>query len=537
MAKKILVLAVITLVTFSCALGLTNKSFLSGPIVWVSPALERIGQNDPPRSTTSIELYAARGEYESFQIGIRAPKGGLNNVNVLVSELSGVNNQVIPKSNFTLYREHYVYVNNPSPDMRFSTNKSLGRGWYADGLIPFLHPETQKEPTEAKLDAVPFQLDDGKNQPIWVDVFVPRDARPGEYNGTFTVTSDQGLTTGKIVLKVWNFELPLQPSLNSAFSLYENKSKSAMAEVLKHKLMPVANFDPADERELIDKWGLRSLRIPFWSGANYKTCAMTSSPSVDTIRSAAAKHQSDLFLYVRYADEIDNCQNLDDLVKKTKEWAKNIHQVGVSTAMAITPNPALYDDGSGTGRSAVDIWIVLPKMYDADPKRISEVLQKGDKVWFYNALVQDGYSPKWQIDFEPINYRIVQGFINHSLGLTGILYWQVDLWTNDPWKNVESYSEGKRHYPGEGMLFYPGEQVGIRGIVPSMRVKWLREGVEDYEYIEILKGLGRLNWAIEVSRKVALDWKHWTRDPSVLESTRRKLGDEIEKLFLQRGKS
>ena len=27
-----------------------------------------------------------------------------------------------------------------------------------------------------------------------------------------------------------------------------------------------------------------------------------------------------------------------------------------------------------------------------------------------------------------------------------------DLWTDDPYKNVEGYSEGKRHYPGEEML-------------------------------------------------------------------------------------
>ncbi|MGB5710342.1 MAG: DUF4091 domain-containing protein, partial [Waterburya sp.] len=179
---------------------------------------------------------------------------------------------------------------------------------------------------------------------------------------------------------------------------------------------------------------------------------------------------------------------------------------------------------------AVDIWIVLPEMYDAAPQRISEVLQKGNKVWFYNALVQDGYSPKWQIDFNPINYRIPHGFINQSLGLTGVLYWRVDLWTKDPWNNVQTYSIKDKYYPGEGMLVYPGKQVGIKGVVPSMRLKWIREGVEDYEYIEILKRLGRKSWALEVSRSVGRDWKNWTRNPNALESVRRRLGEEIARL-------
>ncbi len=505
---------------------LANNSSPKIPIVWVTSGLERIEKTERQKSTTNIQLYAARGEYEPFQIGVRAPNSGLTNVNISLSDLSSQNNQVIPKKNFTLYREHYVYITHSSPKEKGSTNPPLSSGWYADGLIPFVDPQTRQDLIGAELDAVPFNLNAGDNQPIWADVFIPRNTQAGEYQGTFTVTSNQGVTIGKILLKVWDFELPLKPSLNSAFAFWEEKSKGAMVELLRHKLMP-SRVNPADQRELIDNWGLRSLRLPFWSEADVNNCSMDSPPSLDEIREAASIHQSDLFLYARYADEIDKCSNL---ISPVKQWASNFHKAGISTVIAMTPTPALYDDGSGTGRSAVDIWVVLPKMYDAAPKRISEVLQKGDKVWFYNALVQDGYSPKWQIDFDPINYRIPHGFINQSLGLTGVLYWQVDLWTKDPWKDVQTHSDKDDYYPGEGMLVYPGKQVGIKGVVPSMRLKWVREGVEDYEYIEILKRLGRKNWALTVSQSVGLDWKNWTRDPNILESARRRLGEEIERL-------
>ena len=195
--------------------------------------------------------------------------------------------------------------------------------------------------------------------------------------------------------------------------------------------------------------------------------------------------------------------------------------------------PELYNNNFLAGSPAVDIWVVSPKMYDDAHKRVSEVLSKGGKVWFYTAWVQESYSPKWQIDFAPINFRIPHGFINQSLGITGVLYWRVDFWTNDPWNNVQTSSQGGNYYPGDGMLVYPAQQVGIKGVVPSMRLKWLRDGVEDYEYIEILKRLGRGNWALEVSRSVGSDWKNWTKDPKALESARRKLGDEIEKIVSQ----
>ena len=146
-------------------------------------------------------------------------------------------------------------------------------------------------------------------------------------------------------------------------------------------------------------------------------------------------------------------------------------------------------------------------------------MKKGDSVWSYNTLVQDAYSPKWLIDFDPVNFRIQPGFISQSLNLTGLLYWRVDKWPSDPWNNVNNagtYSSA--NYPGEGMLVYPGQQVGVKGVVASMRLKWLRDGVEDYDYVQILKDLGKADLAMQITRSVGPDWTNWTRDSNAIES-------------------
>ena len=41
--------------------------------VWVTDAMSRIFPSDRAENVRNIQLYAAKGEYESFQIGIKLP--------------------------------------------------------------------------------------------------------------------------------------------------------------------------------------------------------------------------------------------------------------------------------------------------------------------------------------------------------------------------------------------------------------------------------------------------------------------------------
>ena len=78
---------------------------------------------------------------------------------------------------------------------------------------------------------------------------------------------------------------------------------------------------------------------------------------------------------------------------------------------------------------------------------------------------------------------------------------------------------------------YPGQPAGIQGVVASMRLKWLRDGVEDYEYIQILKTLGKADLAMQIARSIGPDWTHWSRDPGAIDSARQQLGEAINQIM------
>ena len=73
-----------------------------------------------------------------------------------------------------------------------------------------------------------------------------------------------------------------------------------------------------------------------------------------------------------------------------------------------------------------------------------------------------------------------------SLGCDGVLPWQT-VGRSDSWKKADILS-----------LFYPGEFVGQKQPVPSIRLKAYRRGQQDVEYLTLLtKVTGQPRWAVE----------------------------------------
>jgi hypothetical protein len=496
-----------------------------GPIVWPVDGMTRVFKNDPARANSSITLDTARNEYEPFQIIVKAPAANdLTDVDVTISDLTGPDGAVISSDNIDLYREHYLYVTQGSKSSNATTNSPLGPGWYPDALIPFTDPVTHQDLT-GQLDAVPFNLAAGENQPIWVDIYTPADTPAGLYNGTATITSSQGARTVDVSLNVWNFSLPKERSLHgSTKTIASLRSRSTAEELLKHRFNPKF-VDRADERFLIDNYGLDMVHVFNSGGASYGNCQTDPAPLVEDVLSATANHEPELYLYTSYANEVWDCTSL---YPEFLAWATNLRLGGSHPAIVTFPADELM--GTDLDHTAADIWVVLPKHYDQSITNINLLIgHPSTEVWSYNPLVQDGYSPKFTIDFLPINARIMPGFINQSLGLTGTKFWRVDYWTNDPWNNAEAY---RVDAPGEGHMVYPGDNVGLANqIVSGVRMKWFREGSEDYEYIQILKDLGQEQFALDTTRTVTLDFHTWTQDKDALYAARKLLGDQIHSTY------
>src|SRR3979411_129891 len=153
--------------------------------VWVVSGLARVGNTDAAGTTSSINLSSARGETVDTQVIVRAPAGGLSNVNLSASALTGPGNATIPASNVTLYREYYLSVTGTA-NYGGGSNPPLGSGTYPEPLIPFNDPETGLPlcGSGATLKACNASVAAGQNQPYWIDIYVTKGvttSTPGMY--------------------------------------------------------------------------------------------------------------------------------------------------------------------------------------------------------------------------------------------------------------------------------------------------------------------------------------------------------------------
>jgi len=153
---------------------------------------------------------------------------------------------------------------------------------------------------------------------------------------------------------------------------------------------------------------------------------------------------------------------------------------------------------------------------------VKKRLSAGEEVWSYTALCQGRPdTPFWELDFPLLNYRIPM-WINWRFGVTGLFYWSTMNWapTRDVWTNPVTYGD---QYNMEGSLLYPGADAGVQGFITSIRLKQVREGLEDYEYLTILQQHRGRVAADDVVKKIARSWQDWDTDARHLVAARAEI--------------
>jgi hypothetical protein len=90
---------------------------------------------------------------------------------------------------------------------------------------------------------------------------------------------------------------------------------------------------------------------------------------------------------------------------------------------------------------------------------------------------------------------------------------------------------------GEGSFLYPGDhakrftgQPNVDGPVSSIRFELLREGIEDYDYLSMLKSKGDEKFADSVTRQLVIDVSTFSRSVEELYLARQAMARRLEAL-------
>jgi hypothetical protein len=513
-------------------ISMTGTGVQSNFSTWVAPSLTRVGKTDAPGTLSSIALSGARGETVDTQVVVQGPAGGLSNVNVSATALTGPNGATIPASNVTLYREYYLSVTGTA-SYGGGTNPPLGSGTYAEPLIPFNDPETGAAlcGSSASLKACNASISAGQNQPYWIDISIPHgvaNSPAGTYTGSVTISSSQGTSTIPVSLTVWNFELPMKPSELSLWTLWPpasgNTTTTLARALMRNKVMgwydPAGNASSDETNMGLNRSGLDNYYyIGIQCNGGY-----SSIPSTSQIDSAGANFPAGLGLDFYMADELNGCTGDYSPIKTL---AANAHAANRSVKTMMTINatdPNLY--------GSVDHWVLL----DSLQKWPTLPFTAGGDLWSYTSCNAGyGNTPEWMVDYPPINERIQAGFLNFTQGATGLLYYRADGWTAGnaigSWNNVDTTAcGGGLGRPGDGIFLYPPAPIASTESAPGIRLKAIRDGIQDYEYAQMLKNLGQLGVVDNALLPIATSWSNWSHDPNALQNARTQLGQLLHQL-------
>ncbi len=547
--------------------------------VWVETRTVRVRREDPPGAGLSVRLSAARNEWESFQILLRSDEG-VKGIRVELDELRGPSGGAIPPDEARLYRQHQLHLSRGT-----YRNKQFQPGWYPDPLIPFRDPAAGRPLDQGRIRAVPFDLPPGQTHGFWVDLRVPPDAPAGEYRGVCRIIAENRRPVEvPVTLVVWDFTLPRVSSLRTAFgspagrmrAYYRQRAQerkepepkdweaveAQCAEMLSRHRMnatpPSAMIGPAARphggfsipsdrvralREFVDRHHVNAIQIPHPSQA-----VKDPEREADRLhawlrsfdRAAAELERPQVIFYTYLKDE----PNTEEDYKYVQKWGKAVRAAGSVVKVLVVEQPWTEpgrkgaDSAWGDLYGAVDIWCPLFSLFKEEPAAKRKTL--GETIWTYTALCQGDPTPWWHIDYPLLNYR-APSWIAWRYGITGLLYWGgMSHWkeVDDPWEEAPYY-RGKGAFQqgdkgivffGEGSLVYPARAVGYDGIVPTIRLKALRDGIEDYEYMAILERAGKGEQARKLVLAVAESWFRWEADPSAYESARARLASLIEGL-------
>jgi hypothetical protein len=539
---------------------------------WITHPLATVRPRDTPPKDAAKDaaLFAARNEFEPFQLVLRAEGSDLNGVDIEVAGLRSADGAAIPRANIAVYLEPFVVLDRASSIEGDS-------GEWPDPLIPRVDRYTGE-----RRNAFPFAVARGRSQPVWIEIFVPPDAPPGEYTGSATVSfNGRSQFTAPVRLTVWAFALPSTASLRSSFGLsgiaalkqhrgrYTNEEDLAAITrmyakaALLHRVsihggtMAPPKYSDDAGKVRVDWRAYEEELAPFLDG----TVIPRGEPLAGAKSTSAELRAPSSF------------PNTEQQRLYWKEWIAHFEQKGWLDRLFLylwdEPPLTAYPEVLKRGRAAaladpkirslvtvpftrqleevVRVWVPLVNCLDPKPDAADFChdtprldVYAGKDLWFYQSCASHGCNivggsyftgwPSYMIDMPGAANRVMQ-WIAWKYGIAGELYYSMNenySRDRDPWSNLR-LSGGN----GDGTLFYPGvpSRIGGRGDIPieSIRLKLIREGMEDYEYLALLAARDGREAAGEFAARIVQQAYRWEARPEPFLEVRRALGERLSR--------
>jgi hypothetical protein len=444
-----------------------------------------------------------------------------------------------------------------------------GTGRWPDALVPDVDDVVGEQ-----RNAFPFDVPAGESRAVWVEYRVPASAASAIYRGGVKVTSEEGEASIPVTLAVWDFTLPSTSSLRTHFGLaYGTVAQGhgvggdADAELrarygqlgLDHRISLSGVADDGLHRDLghFDRFygalvaGTAPTRL---EGARLTTVKFVGNTnSVDEQR-AWAQH-------ARQQGWIDRLfQYTCDEPPLTCAW--NEIEGRTNAAKAADPEfrtlvtTSLWDAEEHGVADDIDVLVPVINFMDDKPGEATAgdqrprydgfLGQPRKELWLYQSCMSHGCGgtvnigspsesdryftgwPSYMIDASAVRNRAME-WVSFLTRATGELYWESAFaFTRGggAWSNQWDFSGN-----GDGTLFYPGTPARIGGKthipVASIRLKMIREGMEDYEYLRALADAGDAEGAREIARQLFPNAYSTDVSPEALAAARQALAIRI----------
>jgi hypothetical protein len=513
---------------------------LAAPSVWViddgekirrdatSTPFERGVDNPVWRPGAPVRLFAMRNESVALQVVVEADDTPLLAATVTLPDLSGPNGAKMfegpatadgggPRGAIEPFVEHFVAVRRASggrvPGESLGWEKGAAPpsgawvGPVPDALIPV--------ELALRSGVYPMRIEPRDNGIVWIDLDIPGEEPPGLYRGTLEVREGNRLLDS-IAVELDVVDARLADSTVAATLFYDpeelRRRAGAGAErqlwtlLHAHRIAPlhdaVSAQDVERQRAALDG----TLYTP---ECGYSGPAEGQGDGVLSLGAYGALGKPDALGLARaaaIADAIAGAKLFDTtlvFVYAADEqcaspwgdgWRSRLREAQDGNVRHVRVGWTCSDDPA---TQPVDIAIVHAA-YDAEQARAARA--HGTSIWVYNGVLP--YTGTFLLDADAVSPR-VNGWLSAMYDVPRWFYWESTYWYGrrgaapmDPFVEPESLHNSDGDWAnGDGVLLYPGQELdrfrehsfGFEGVLPSIRLKNWRRGIEDAGYVRLAR--------------------------------------------------